>query len=640
MRNVPEMNHGTMIDAEIPFPTLKRGRNVSASEDSKCGRSVVAETLQSLTDQARICRNTIDLLEAGQHINRQEATAGLSKLLDLCQNLRDAILSEDSAAHWSSIEELHALVDRLDDAAANRRRYLDLAEVLSAGTVSHRRERTRQERLALRDAAVAELMEISALSSPPELPGPPAAEWLEWACDLEDGADESVLLNLKNNFPRLDDFVSQLEIEWWRDGETKAAAVLEAPTPPAPSAPTAKTAQNGASAPSSSAPSSSAAPSTEVAAARQTSAAVDYDLADFALDEEVETATTAVAVTELPQAEAEESEIDPEVEALIQSASLASTAPPPPQLETESVEITSLTDTILSGKLSFFAWSDVDQFTRHLEKAKAQPNAERQVRALLAVSHWLEPKEHNPLLHPHCGIRTLSGYTGTSALAVVDPEDVAKAIESDHRLGLFVGGAALLRWGLLQPAEDHFNGIAPIRRLRFDQIKAWFGELYRIELADQQFRDIYTLTSGIPILVGEMHKLLITTPDDPPTWIGHGPWMEIKSKFELLIPKVAQELRRGLRSVRLTEREIALIKMVAIASDDSSPETISSNLSENWSSYKHSEFRAMSSRDETCVALLQDLGLLPMRRVNGQDRTKSLLPLEPGDAIRQVAAHL
>jgi hypothetical protein len=31
---------------------------------------------------------------------------------------------------------------------------------------------------------------------------------------------------------------------------------------------------------------------------------------------------------------------------------------------------------------------------------------------------------------------------------------------------------------------------------------------------------------------------------------------------------------------------------------------------------------------------------LPMRRVNGQDRTKSLLPLEPGDAIRQVAAHL
>ncbi len=364
----------------------------------------------------------------------------------------------------------------------------------------------------------------------------------------------------------------------------------------------------------------------------------DYDVA---LDEEAETGTTAVAITERPQEEAEEPEIDPEVAQLLQTASLDSVQTNSPQSDTNSSDsIGNLTDTILSGKLSFFAWNDVDQFTRHLEKAKSQPKAERQVRALLAVSHWLEPIEQNPIMHRECGICALTGYTGTSALSTVDPEDVAKAIESDQRLALFTGGAALLRWGLLQPAEDQFNGIAPIRRLRFDQVKSWFGELFKIELADQQFRDIFTLTSGIPILVGEMHKLIITNPEEPPSWIGHGPWTEIKSKFELLIPKIAQELRRGLRSVRLTEREIALIKMVVVASDNSSPETISSNLSENWSSYKHSEYRAMSSRDETCVALLQDLGLLPMRRINGQDRTKSLLPLEPGDAIRQVAAHL
>jgi hypothetical protein len=599
---------------------------VSASEDSKCGRSVVAETLQSLTDQARLCRNTIDLLEAGQHVNRLDATVGLARLLDACQNLRDAILSEDSAARWGTREELDALVSRLDDAAANRRRYLDLAEFLAAGTVSHRRERTRQERLALRDAAVAELMEISALSSPPELPGPAAGEWLGWACSLEDGADEAELLHLKNNFPHLDDFVRQLEIEWWRDGEPSVEVKLDAPTP------------NSSSQSASTAPSVSGS-SPEVAIAMPSSSAVDYD---SALDEEVDTGTTAVAITELPQDEAVDNDgIDPEVAALIQSASLESSTIPSPQLGIDTDDsITNLTDTILSGKLSFFAWSDVDQFTRHIDKAKAQPRAERQVRALLAVSHWLEPGQNNPALHPQCGIRALTGYTGTSALSVVDPEDVAKAIESDPRLGLFTGGAALLRWGLLQPAEDHFNGIAPIRRLRFDQVKAWFAELYRIELADQQFRDIYTLTSGIPILVGEMHKLIITNPDDPPTWIGHGPWVEIKSKFELLIPKVAQELKRGLRSVRLTDREIALIKMVVIASENSSPDTIKSNLSENWPSYQHNEYRAMSSRDETCVALLQDLGLLPMRRVNGQDRTKSLLPLEAGDAIRQIAIHL
>ena len=595
---------------------------MSASEDSKSGRSVVAETLQSLTDQARLCRNTIDLLEAGQHVNRADATAALARLLDASQNLRDAIVSEDSAADWSTGEELRALVSRLDDAAAKRRRYLDLAEVLSAGTVSHRRERTRQERLAQRDAAVNELMEISALSTPPELPGPSAPEWLSWACGLEDGEDESELNRIKTSFPRLDDFVRQLEIEWWHDGEVP------------PAAPAGKAAPGSGNGKVSLPAASGSGSSPESTSAMASSSAGNYN-ASF--DEETETGATAVAITDLPQEEDEEPAIDPEVAELIHSASLDN-AHTTEELTGDSA--TSLTDTILSGRLSFFAWSDVEQFTRHLDKAKTEPKAERQVRALLAVSHWLEPKTQNPLLHRECGIRALTGYTGTSALSPSDPEDVAKAIESDNRLALFTGGAALLRWGLLQPAEDSFNGIAPIRRLRYDQIKSWFGELYGIELSDQQFRDIYTLTSGIPLLLGEMHKLIITSPDDPPTWIGHTPWMEIKSKFEILIPKVAQELKHGLRSVRLTEREIALIKMVVIASDNSTPETISSNLSEDWPSYKHSEHRPMSSRDETCVALLQDLGLLPMRRINGQDRTKSLLPLEPGDAIRQVAAHL
>ena len=100
-----------------------------------------------------------------------------------------------------------------------RRRYLDLAQSLSAGTVSHRRERTRQERLAQRDAAVTELMEISAQTSPPDLPGPAVEEWLKWACSLEDGTDDPELQNLKTNFPRVDDFIRQLEIELWHDGE-------------------------------------------------------------------------------------------------------------------------------------------------------------------------------------------------------------------------------------------------------------------------------------------------------------------------------------------------------------------------------------------------------------------------------------
>jgi hypothetical protein len=191
---------------------------VNASQDTKVGPSVVADTLRSLSEQAKVCHERIDLAEAGQSFNRADVLAEVGKLLDACQNLRDAILSEDSAASWTTKSELSTLIRRLDDVAAKRRRYLDLAQVLATGTITHRRERTRLERLALRDKAVAELMEISEQATPPELPGPVAENWLEWACSLEDDTNEIELHKLKNGFPRLDDFVRQLEIDWWHEG--------------------------------------------------------------------------------------------------------------------------------------------------------------------------------------------------------------------------------------------------------------------------------------------------------------------------------------------------------------------------------------------------------------------------------------
>ena len=191
---------------------------MGAFEETKCRRSIVSDTLQGLTEQARRWREKIDLLEAGQRLDREETVAELGRLLDACQNLRDAILSEDSGATWKTKTELQALVVRLDQVAEKRNRYLDLAQLLSAGTVSHRRERTKQERLRQRDAAVAELMEISAMIAPPDLPGPAAEEWLNWACSLDDSTNDPDLAQLKAHFPRVDDFVRQLEIEMWQDG--------------------------------------------------------------------------------------------------------------------------------------------------------------------------------------------------------------------------------------------------------------------------------------------------------------------------------------------------------------------------------------------------------------------------------------
>ena len=163
---------------------------------------------------------------------------------------------------------------------------------------------------------------------------------------------------------------------------------------------------------------------------------------------------------------------------------------------------------------------------------------------------------------------------------------------------------------------------------------------YRIALSDKQIEDIYNLTSGIPYLVGELHKLIIPQPDDPPTWLGLARWMDIKAQFEKLLPDYAHTLKRGESTVRLTDREISLLNMVVIVSEDSTRETIVANLSENWEKYQHPEYRALSSRDEVSLAVLLELGLLPRRNVIGGVPSKALVPVKQDDAIRKVVEHL
>jgi len=94
--------HESRYDVAIsqnPLVSMRRElNNVKTSEETKYAPSVVAETLKSLAEQAKVCHEKIDQVEAAQSLNRGEIIAEVGKLLDLCQNLRDAILSEDNSA--------------------------------------------------------------------------------------------------------------------------------------------------------------------------------------------------------------------------------------------------------------------------------------------------------------------------------------------------------------------------------------------------------------------------------------------------------------------------------------------------------------------------------------------------------------
>jgi hypothetical protein len=601
-------------------------QHVKTSEETKHGPSVVAETLKSLSEQAKLCHEKIDQIEAAQSLNRGEVLGEVGKLLDACQHLRDAILSEDNTASWKTKSELSALVSRLDDAAAKRRSYLELAQFLATGTISHRRERTRQERLALRDAAVNELMEISERQTPPELPGPEAENWLEWACSLEDETNDAELQQLKNGFPRLDDFVRQLEIDWWSNGPQapRGAAKSTPKVAPAASIPE----PNGSPLSNGNGNGSHKLPVT---------APVDEPVLEPINREPIRLQPVAAPepVVEAPSRAAEIAEPEAEAPEFDEIAALhVPSNSPEEELPAESLNPSR------GGKVSFFSWDQVDQFASHIERANVERKDARTVRALLAVSQWLDPKEHNPLAHSKCGIRALTGHPATTDFDWVSPSDVMQAIAMDDGLPLLTGGADLLRWGLLQPSERNFQGIASVRRFTREHIKAWFSDLYRIALSDKQIDDIFSLTAGIPILVAEMHKLIIPVPEDPPTWLGLARWIEIKGLFEKQVGIVAHELKKGLPAVRLTDREISLLNMIVTVSVDSTPETMILNLSQNWEKYQHPEYRPFSSRDEVSLAVLLELGLLPKRNVTGVEPSRALLPVSHDDAIRRIVEQL
>ena len=197
---------------------------------------------------------------------------------------------------------------------------------------------------------------------------------------------------------------------------------------------------------------------------------------------------------------------------------------------------------------------------------------------MLGISHWLQPADKNPALHPSCGIRALVNYKGPGERVALAAEEAARAVEAESGLLLLAGGADLLRWGRTQTSEDYFFEIASIRRLGLDELKAWFGVLYQIEITNKQLEAMYQLTSGIPLLVGELHRLILPPAQvQPPDKLEESVWTKVQSSFKDRFPSLARELRDGTPAVRLTEREIEILKMVVTASDYGNAKTIASD---------------------------------------------------------------
>src|SRR5262249_10935826 len=155
---------------------------------------------------------------------------------------------------------------------------------------------------------------------------------LNWACSLEDGSSDPGFAKLKSTLPRVDEFVSQLEIEMWKDGDVSVAQHIVDAVPAIKAEPSI----------------SSEAPVVEEARATETPAAETTA--------EPETAESADAE--------EEQEQKPEIPVV------------KPALRKPGIK--------KGQRLSFFDEDEIEALKTNLDAAKSEPKS-REVRALFGI---------------------------------------------------------------------------------------------------------------------------------------------------------------------------------------------------------------------------------------------------------------
>lgn len=199
--------------------------------------------LEQLDQSLQDVQVQVDWLHAGLEVGDDDLQASLADAHQKAVAIRDLVRAERPNANWSDRTALERLLHDLEREAQvrlteqRRARLLDLAEELNAGTVRHRFESRASSLNSLRVDAIRELRVAAALpDQQKELPGPAAAEWLHWACNLLEESDSDVFEDLRRDFPALETFAVEMEESYWSPGEG-GRETFSAPQPETPQRP-------------------------------------------------------------------------------------------------------------------------------------------------------------------------------------------------------------------------------------------------------------------------------------------------------------------------------------------------------------------------------------------------------------------
>ncbi len=179
-------------------------------------------TIASLHDSLAVLYGSVGKLQAAKSVDITEIIEQLKTAAETSRNLRALVLSEMPDAAWHNREELDSILQEIAkrvearNIEQKRSKLVGLSEWLERGVITHRRTARLNQLNQLRDQAVKELRAAAAVPGVPQgLPGPEADEWMDWACNLQEPQDADALQNIRNSFPRLDEFVANVEPDMW-----------------------------------------------------------------------------------------------------------------------------------------------------------------------------------------------------------------------------------------------------------------------------------------------------------------------------------------------------------------------------------------------------------------------------------------
>lgn len=134
------------------------------------------------------------------------------------------------------------------------------------------------------------------------------------------------------------------------------------------------------------------------------------------------------------------------------------------------------------------------------------------------------------------------------------------------RTALLVGGADLLRWGLMAAQGGEAIEVQGQRRLNRSAVYKWFCRVREFTFDQDELEQIITVTGRIPYLVNLFDQCLQSAvKTDAGVHVGQYQFTKAKEKYDKRLPEYITRLVSGPDATRLAVREQELLLMVVAA---------------------------------------------------------------------------